>query len=226
MDRDRVQAGETERRYFGGGSVELREADDGETKRGIKGLAIPTNVTADIGWFTESIARSAVTDAIEQGWDVRGLFNHDPNMILGKTTSGTMTMKATRTGLTFDIPELPEARSDVLEAIKRGDVDGNSFSFTVAKEEWDESEELEKPHRTIKKFGRLFDVGPVTFPAYAGQTTVSARAMEMGAKRDESEATDSTDDDTAGESAEAEVTDNVSDRRRQVEALEADLATE
>lgn len=177
MSEDQIQTGDVERRFVGLDSarVELREHDE---QQGIGGLAIPVEREADIGPFTESISRDAVDHAIEQGWDIRGLFNHDPNMVLARTKSGTMSVTSGGDGMEFDIPEMPESRSDVMEAIDRGDVDGNSFSFTVAKEEWDESESREKPHRTINQFGRLFDLGPVTFPAYEGQTTVSARAME------------------------------------------------
>jgi HK97 family phage prohead protease len=162
---------------YGPTRIELREDDDGEAK-GITGLGIPTGVTADIGWFTEEIDPAAVRHAVTEDWDIRGLFNHDPNMLLGKTGSGTMSIRSAKAGLEYDIPELPETRADVLESVKRRDIDGNSFSFTVGIEEWDEREELDKPHRRIKQFGRLFDVGPVTYPAYEGQTVVSARAME------------------------------------------------
>ncbi len=174
----KVKTGDVERRFVpNAGNIQLRNDGDGEAT-GIGGLGIPVGVSADIGPFTEEISRAAVTDAISQDWDVRGLFNHDPNMVLGRTKSGTMSLKSTRDGLEYDIPEMPATRSDVLEAIKREDVDGNSFSFTVESEEWDESSERDKPHRTIKRFGQLFDVGPVTFPAYEGQTVVSARSME------------------------------------------------
>lgn len=206
--------------------VELRAGDDDELV-GITGLAIPTGVRADIGYFTEEISRSAVDDAIKQDWRVLGLFNHDPSFVLGSTESGTMSLRATRKGMEYDIPELPAARSDVLESVKRGDVTGNSFSFTVAKEEWDESEELDKPHRTIKKFGRLFDVGPVAMPAYEGHTVVSARAMERGVRSEGAvvEVVAKLDGDGVV-TIEPAHPDNVTARRRQLEAIEVDLDTE
>lgn len=217
MDKDKISTGEVERRHFPlpGGGIELRAGDDGEA-RGIEGLGIPVEVTADIGPFTESISRSAVQDAVSQGWDIRGLYNHDPNMLLGKTGSGTMTVKSTREGLRYEIPELPASRADVLEAVKRGDLDGNSFSFTVASEQWDEADdEREKPHRTIKRFGKLFDTGPVVFPAYDGATVVSARAMDhVKSLEDERAASEQ----AAAEAAQAEEAAKAS------EAAAADMA--
>ena len=75
---------------------------------------------------------------------------------------------------------MPQARNDVLEAIQRGDVTGNSFSFTMPEdgsgEDW-EQPEGELPKRTITKVKKVHDLGPVTSPAYA-DTTVSARCAE------------------------------------------------
>ena len=96
--------------------------------------------------------------------DVRGLFNHDPNQILGRTKPGTMRLEVDERGLRYEIdPADTTPGRDVKEHLKRGDVDGSSFSFVVTDE------------RTIKEDGKrireirgvkLFDVGPVTFPAY------------------------------------------------------------
>jgi len=110
--------------------------------------------------------------------DVRGLFNHDPNYPLGRTTAGTMRLSVRKDGLNYEIPDMPKARADVLEAIQRGDVSGNSFAFSVAEEVWvEEDENRTKPHRIIQRVGTLYDVGPVTFPAYE-DTAVSARSLD------------------------------------------------
>jgi HK97 family phage prohead protease len=126
-----------------------------------------------LGGFTEEIAPGAFDSALKKS-DIRGLFNHDPNYPLGRS-GRTMKVWASKEGLEYDIPQLPAARADVMEAIERGDVDGNSFSFTVEADEWGTRDG--RPHRTITAFRELFDVGPVTFPAYS-QTTVSARAEQ------------------------------------------------
>ena len=213
---EKIRTGEIERRVLGVDTpIEVRADGD---KRGIAGLAIPVGAKTDIGPFTEEIARSAVTDAIEQGWDVRGLYNHDPNYVLGRTGSKTMSISQKRAGMAYDIPELPASRADVLEAIMRGDVSGNSFSFTVAEEAWDHSEELPKPHRTIKRFGQLFDVGPVTFPAYEADTVVSARSLELATENTEPPAATEHD-----EVVEEQPVDNMADRRRKMALVDFDL---
>lgn len=167
--------GEVERRFvpLDRGRVEVRESDDGA--KGIEGSAAVFGAVADLGFFTEEIARGAFDDVLES--DVRGLFNHDPNMILGRTKSRTMRLASNEEGLEYGIPQLPKSRADVLEAVERRDVDGNSFSFIVLEgdERWETREG--RPHRIIERVDQLFDVGPVTFPAYQ-DTRVTARSLD------------------------------------------------
>lgn len=179
---------EKERRTIPVEGLEIRKDEDG-TPTGIGGSAALFNTTTVIaGRFEERITPGAFDEAIKAS-DVRGLFNHDPNYVLGRTKSGTMTVGGRDDGLYYDIPDLPKARADVLEAIEREDVTGNSFSFTVPEDgdTWVKPEDREDggtlPLRTITKVGRLYDVGPVTFPAYEDtqvSTRAEQRAMEMG----------------------------------------------
>lgn len=170
---------EAETRFIPLDGLEVRTDENGEP-RGITGTAAVYNRgTVIAGMFEERIEPGAFDDVLES--DVRGLFNHDPNYPLGRTSAGTMSLRSTKKALVYDIPELPRARADVLEAIQRGDVTGNSFSFVVESDEdevWTNRDKEKKlPLRIIKRVGRLMDVGPVTFPAYP-QTQVSARAEE------------------------------------------------
>ena len=153
--------------------TELRAGDD-EDGRMILGYAAIFGVRTDLGYITEEIAPGAFDDVL--GDDVRCLFNHDPDHILGRTSAKTLRIKADEKGLRYeaDMPESPIGDT-VLGAIKRADISGNSFSFTVAEDTWDYT--ADTPHRVINKLGTLYDVGPVTFPAYEG-TELSARAME------------------------------------------------
>jgi len=98
--------------------------------------------------------------------DVRALFNHDPNMLLARTSSGTLKLTIDEKGLRyeFDIPDTTAGR-DLKELLARGDISQSSFGFTIDKEDWEERMGT-KPKRKIKKVKRLFDVSPVTFPAY------------------------------------------------------------
>lgn len=148
------------------GKVELRQSDDG--KATIVGLAaIFETLSENLGGFREQIMKGAFDDADMS--DVRGLFNHDPNFVLGRTTSDTLELEITSKGLRFsiDLPDTNTIRDLVLEPIKRGDVDQASFGFVVAPggASFDENEDGVLI-RSITKFQRIFDVSPVTFPAF------------------------------------------------------------
>ena len=75
----------------------------------------------------------------------------------------------------FDIPDTTAGR-DLRELLRRGDITQSSFGFTIDQEDWEERAGM-KPKRKIMKVKRLFDVSPVTFPAYT-DTTVALRSME------------------------------------------------
>lgn len=141
----------------------------------------------------ERIDRDAFSEAISRGDDARGLYNHDPNHLLGRVSSKTLRLTVRDDGLHYEI-DLPNTRTgeDVSESIERGDLTGSSFAFTVDKADWVEEEGRDV--RVIKSV-RLFDVGPVTYPAYEGTSTAirsegdAAEALESlkqakAAKRD------------------------------------------
>lgn len=157
-------------------TVEVREAEDQSTISGYAAVFNEETVIGGVFGFREKIAPGAFDDAITQD-DVRALFNHDPNMLLGRTASGTLRLSADKRGLKYDV-DLPDTQTakDVRTLIKRGDVNGSSFGFVVTDDEWDERDvkKGKLPLRTILKV-ELFDVSPVTFPAYP-QTSVSARS--------------------------------------------------
>jgi HK97 family phage prohead protease len=134
--------------------------------------------TVIAGRFRERIAPGAFLDAIGPGQDVAALFNHDPNQVLGRTTSGTLRLEEAAASLAFAVdinPDDPQALG-VLARVKRGDVRGASFSFTVGDEAWDYPKDG-LPIRTILRVDELFDVGPVCFPAYKA-TRVQALEQE------------------------------------------------
>jgi HK97 family phage prohead protease len=152
-------------------AVEARA--DGES-RTLSGYGAVFNERTEIlGLFEERIAPGAFRDAIGRD-DVRALFNHDPNHVLGRTSAGTLRLSEDETGLHYDIdPPDTQSGRDVMTLIQRGDVQGSSFSFEVSDESWEYPKDG-LPLRTIRS-AKLYDVGPVTFPAYE-QTTVSARS--------------------------------------------------
>lgn len=114
--------------------------------------------------------------------ETRALFNHDPNHILGRFPN-TLRLKVDEHGLRYEI-QMPESRSDLVEAIRRGDVRGSSFSFVLAPggEEW--SVEEGRSIRTLTRIASLVDVGPVTFPAYPdASVSVAKRSYEEFMRR-------------------------------------------
>lgn len=149
-------------------NVELRA--DGDEKLKIVGHAAVFDTPAEIWGFEEVIRKGAFTDAIKTD-DVRALWNHDPNYVLGRTKSGTLKLEEDDIGLKIenDPPETQWAK-DLMISMQRGDVDQMSFGFIVLEEKWSKREE-EPDLREILK-ARLFDVSPVTFPAYE-ETDVS-----------------------------------------------------
>jgi len=132
--------------------------------------AVFNSLSGDLGGFRERIAPGAFRDAIRRD-DVRVLLNHDPNFVIGRTASGTLRLREDRVGLHIEIdadPDDPIVAGFVLNPIRRGDLTQMSFAFSLSRdgsgEDW--SNVGGELVRTILKVDRLFDVSPVTYPAY------------------------------------------------------------
>lgn len=172
MKKDYIKHIEGAERRFIPAHIEVRE--EGE-ERYFEGTGIVFNSITDLGYFSEEVATGAADDVLND--DVRGLFNHDPDVVLGRNKSGTMKLSLTDDELRYKIlynPNDPD-HVRVMEKVKRGDVSQSSFAFTITDDEWHKRDG--KDHRVIKKLGRLYDVSPVTYPAYA-DTSVAARTLE------------------------------------------------
>lgn len=157
---------------------EVRVEDrEGEPPK-IVGHAAVFNQETDIaGMFREMVAPGAFKQSLKNKDDVRGLFNHDPNFVLGRTKSGTLVLKEDETGLHTEItpPDTQLVRDLVLEPMRRGDIDKMSFGFEVKAQEWRDGEDGALDLRIIKE-AKLWDVSAVTFPAYDG-TDVAVRSL-------------------------------------------------
>lgn len=156
--------------------IELRSAAGGGNSPGtcVGYAAVFERFSDDLGYFREKIAPGAFAGCI--GQDVRALANHDPNLLLGRTKTGTCRISEDGLGLRteIDLPDTDVGRS-VAELVRRGDMDGMSFSFIAEVDQWDYSAEV--PVRTLIKVRDLYDVGPVTFPAYT-DTSVAMRSLD------------------------------------------------
>lgn len=143
----------------------------------IQGYAALFDVETNIGgWFMESIAPGAFKRSIDSGQRVVSLFNHDSNYVLGSTSSGSMTVREDGKGLWIEVePPDTQVGRDVTEYIRRGDVQGQSFMFSIDKQEWTFAKEKgEVDVRRILEV-TLYEAGPVLFPAYE-ETSVGLRA--------------------------------------------------
>ena len=145
-----------------------RAIEEGEDKK-IRGVASVFNSESrDLGGFTEVIDRHAFDDALEAGPDVTCLWNHNSDDLLGRTSSGTLRLWTEDDGLHYEVdPPNTTLGNDMRELLKRGDVNGSSFAFTVDDKDqtWEDRDDG-STLRTIKKVSGLFDVSLVTQGAY------------------------------------------------------------
>jgi hypothetical protein len=172
MDKDKINEKDIERRNL---DIELRIEQNEDKKPKITGHAAMFNLLSEPMYgFREKIAPGAFKNSIKKD-DVRALFNHDANYVLGRNKAGTLKLKEDDLGLAIDIdpPDTQWAR-DLQESIRRGDISQMSFGFIVVKDTWEHNKNPNKESiRTLEEV-QLFDVSPVTYPAYP-QTSVAVR---------------------------------------------------
>jgi HK97 family phage prohead protease len=159
------------REYRATRELELRQ-EPGEPLK-IRGYAAVFNqLSVPLYGFRERILPGAFKKSIDA--DVRALVGHDPSQIIGRTKSGTLILREDDHGLYAEIdPPNTHPGRDIVESIKRGDIDGMSIGFQVVKDKWshEDKEQIRELHEV-----ELFDVSPVTFPAYM-QTEVFVRSL-------------------------------------------------
>ena len=139
---------------------------EGETIRGY--AAVYNSDSEWMGGFYEQIAKGAFDDVMDN--DTRAYFNHDENLLLGRVSSGTLRLSSDERGLYYevDLPNTSYAK-DLVELMKRGDVNQSSFAFLIDRDRWEERDG--KTYRIIEKVSRLLDVSPVAQPAYPDATS-------------------------------------------------------
>jgi HK97 family phage prohead protease len=119
--------------------------------------------------FRERVMPGAFDGCLRAGADIRGLINHDKNLILGRTTAGTMAVTADGHGLRYEIdPPDTSYAHDLMESMRRGDINQSSFGFFTIEDNWVNTED-----GLVRELvsAECFDVSPVTFPAYEGASS-------------------------------------------------------
>lgn len=164
----------------------------------IRGYAAVYNSDSEwMGGFYEQIEAGAFDSVLDN--DVRAYFNHDENLLLGRVSSGTLRISTDKRGLFYEV-DLPNTTyaNDLVELMKRGDVNQSSFAFLIEKDRWEQRDGI--TYRIIEKVSRLLDVSPVAQPAYPDATSeLKTRDLETETKE---EIETATVEDTASESME------------------------
>jgi HK97 family phage prohead protease len=161
------------------GSVHARAVGDGMPKE-IGGIAAVVNSVTDLGYFEEVITPGAFDYALSREYDIRCLFNHESELILGRTKANTCNVFVNADG-NLEYTWIPDYENpthmSVVRSIMRGDITQSSFAFTIKEQSWSDSTKYgTMGKRTITQIDELFDVSPVTYPAYA-DTEADARSI-------------------------------------------------
>lgn len=164
--------------------LEVRTAEENKQTKVVGYAAKFNQWSNDLGGFIERIAPTAFDKADLS--DVRGLIDHDSSRILGRTTAGTLHLSVDEIGLRYEI-DMPNTSyaNDLVESMSRGDINQSSFAFCVnydnpEAEEWRYNDQTGTYERTINEFSAIYDVSPVTYPAYSStESIVSQRSLDI-----------------------------------------------
>jgi HK97 family phage prohead protease len=164
-------------------NFEVRAEKDEKHGTYITGTPIVFDQATDMGWYEEKIDRDALADTDLK--DVRFLIGHNTSMIplarsRNNNENSTMQMSVTDEGMDIrvdlDTENNAEARA-LYSAVRRGDMSGMSFMFTVDGDSWSDID-TEYPKRTITSIRKVYEVSAVAFPAYEGTSIQAASEGE------------------------------------------------
>jgi hypothetical protein len=164
--------------------VTRADSDDPDIIR-ITGYGSVFNKPYKVWGVAESIAPGAFSKTLTENPDIRGMFNHDPSYLLGRTKSGTMDVAEDDKGLRYEIRASAKNPQSVAVAdmIRRKDVDGSSIAFYVVKDEWERDKDQRPIKRTIREV-ELIETGPVTMPASPATSAKVKRAAASEYRQD------------------------------------------
>ena len=165
------------KQFFPNTELRAYKSEDGD-KMAVEGYAIVFNSESrDLGGFTEIVAPNALDGALERNTDVLALYGHDYQNVLGRQSAGTLKLSKDERGIKFNL-DLPNTQlgRDVYTLVERGDLKGNSFGFTVNRDNWDK-DKSGKVVRTIEEVKDLFEISIVSLPAYEA-TELTMRSFD------------------------------------------------
>lgn len=171
---------EDEKREIRNTSYQVEVTGESDEKRTVEGYALLFDTPSDGLPFEETIARGALEGVVGKS-DVFALLNHDFDrgvLARSKNGSGSLTLEVDAKGLKYRFEAPKTALGDeLLENIRRGEINQSSFSFDVEKDTWDKKSDGTWK-RTVEKIGNLYDVAPVYNAAYS-KTSVYMRGKEL-----------------------------------------------
>lgn len=164
-------------------SIEIR-SEEGQEQKKVVGYALKFNTwSEDLGGFIETIDRHALDNCNMS--DVRCLIDHDSQKILGRTTNRTLKLTVDDIGLKYECtPSDTTYARDLMTNMENGNINQCSFGFILNYDNdecdnWEYDKERDIYKRTLKDIKQLFDVSPVTYPAYSNtECVVAQRKLE------------------------------------------------
>ena len=175
----RARLGDREVRYLTG-RIELRASDKGPRLR----MTVPYNSESDdLGGFREQVRPGAFTKSMQER-DVMSLWNHDPMWVLGRKGNDTLNLESTGEGLTGEVQldKDDPMHQHFARRVERRDVTGTSFGFQKVHDDWGGVASDGIPLRSLQEV-RLYDLSPVTFPAYPESGVTSRSLVDVASVR-------------------------------------------
>lgn len=180
MEIKKINPNEVEVRCLAS-DVRIEQRSEESGGRTITGYAAKFDSWSEpiMGWFVEQIRKGAFDECDMS--DAIMCFNHNIDDILARTSSTTLSLSVDEVGLkfSFDAPNTSRG-NDIVEWVRRGDVNQCSFRFVVEQDEWlyaDDKNGKKYDERTILKVSKLYDCALVVYPAYK-DTEASVRRLE------------------------------------------------
>jgi HK97 family phage prohead protease len=161
-----------ERRFL---TQEFRVSEQGEAPKIAGYAAVFDTPSEDMGWI-EEIDPHAFDTVMAGQHDVRALWNHNDDVVLGRESAGTLRLNVDARGLAYEIdPPDTTAAKDLIVSMRRKDIRESSFGFITARDQWTDNPDGSVTRR-ILEFQMILDVSPVAFPAFTA-TSAGVRSL-------------------------------------------------